>query len=321
MAPHDRHDRHECDGDRADRSRRARRPPADDRRARGGKDAHLLSRRKPRRSPASSDRSSRGSARSSRPSPASSILPVFLAGAERSLPRGESVPLPLGIDVIIGKPRTYEPSLDARDIAEMIRADVLALAPALPRGSGSASGAPGAHRLLRHRSRGEPSALPGDRPETRGGDVRRRGRKPARRSPRLGRSGFLQRRVRRERTAAASALRLRRETHPLEPVAEVPAQGARGLAAQRVRSRAAARARRISDVSDEPRDPATDCARRGVFRKGTSGWRAPCASAGSTSSRFRRRDLDVETAAAERRGRSAGGWPPRGPRRRPGGRP
>lgn len=60
------------------------------------------------------------------------VLPVFLAGAERSLPRGESVPLPLGIDVIIGKPRTYSPLLDARDIAEMVRADVLALAPPPP---------------------------------------------------------------------------------------------------------------------------------------------------------------------------------------------
>jgi 1-acyl-sn-glycerol-3-phosphate acyltransferase len=60
------------------------------------------------------------------------VLPVFLAGAERSLPRGQSVPLPLGIDVIIGKPRTYSPLLDAREIAEMIRADVLALAPPPP---------------------------------------------------------------------------------------------------------------------------------------------------------------------------------------------
>jgi 1-acyl-sn-glycerol-3-phosphate acyltransferase len=60
------------------------------------------------------------------------VVPVFLAGAERSLPRGQSVPLPLGIDVIIGKPRTYSPLLDARDIAEMIRADVLALAPPPP---------------------------------------------------------------------------------------------------------------------------------------------------------------------------------------------
>jgi 1-acyl-sn-glycerol-3-phosphate acyltransferase len=58
------------------------------------------------------------------------VVPVFLAGAERSLPRGQSVPLPLGLDVRIGKPRTYSPLLDARDIAEMIRADVLALAPA-----------------------------------------------------------------------------------------------------------------------------------------------------------------------------------------------
>ena len=60
------------------------------------------------------------------------VVPVFLAGAERSLPRGRSVPLPLGIDVIIGKPRTYSPLLDARDIADMVRADVLALAPPPP---------------------------------------------------------------------------------------------------------------------------------------------------------------------------------------------
>jgi len=57
------------------------------------------------------------------------VVPVFLSGAERSLPRGQSVPLPLGLDVMIGKPRTYSPLLDARDIAEQVRADVLALAP------------------------------------------------------------------------------------------------------------------------------------------------------------------------------------------------
>ena len=61
--------------------------------------------------------------------PGVQVVPVFLAGAERSLPRGESVPLPLGIDVLIGKPRTFSPALDARDIAEEVRADVLALAP------------------------------------------------------------------------------------------------------------------------------------------------------------------------------------------------
>jgi hypothetical protein len=60
------------------------------------------------------------------------VVPVFLSGAERSLPRGVSLPLPLGLDVNIGKPRTYSPLLDARDIAGMIRADVLALAPAPP---------------------------------------------------------------------------------------------------------------------------------------------------------------------------------------------
>jgi hypothetical protein len=60
------------------------------------------------------------------------VVPVFLSGAERSLPRGESVPLPLGIDIIIGKPRTYSHLLEARDIAEEVRSDVLALAPPPP---------------------------------------------------------------------------------------------------------------------------------------------------------------------------------------------
>lgn len=60
------------------------------------------------------------------------VVPVFLSGAERSLPRGESVPVPLGIDVNIGKPRTYSPLLDARDIAEEVQKDVEALAPPPP---------------------------------------------------------------------------------------------------------------------------------------------------------------------------------------------
>lgn len=60
------------------------------------------------------------------------VLPVFLSGTERSMPRGESVPLPHGIDVQIGKPRTYSPLLDARDIAEEVRRDVLAQAPPPP---------------------------------------------------------------------------------------------------------------------------------------------------------------------------------------------
>jgi 1-acyl-sn-glycerol-3-phosphate acyltransferase len=60
------------------------------------------------------------------------VVPVFLSGAERSLPRGRSFPLPLGIDVHIGKPRSYSPLLEAREIADMVRADVLALAPPPP---------------------------------------------------------------------------------------------------------------------------------------------------------------------------------------------
>jgi 1-acyl-sn-glycerol-3-phosphate acyltransferase len=70
------------------------------------------------------------------------VLPVFLSGAERSLPRGESVPLPLGLDVIIGKPRSYSPLLDARAIADMIRADVVALAPPPPALPGPRPGPP-----------------------------------------------------------------------------------------------------------------------------------------------------------------------------------
>jgi hypothetical protein len=70
------------------------------------------------------------------------VLPVFLSGAERSLPRGESVPLPLGLDVIIGKPRSYSPLLEAREIADMVREDVLALAPPPPVVPGPRPGPP-----------------------------------------------------------------------------------------------------------------------------------------------------------------------------------
>lgn len=64
--------------------------------------------------------------------PGVAVVPVFLSGAERSLPRGEAVPVPLGIDVSIGKARSFDPGLDARDIAEEVRKDVLALAPPPP---------------------------------------------------------------------------------------------------------------------------------------------------------------------------------------------
>jgi hypothetical protein len=64
--------------------------------------------------------------------PGLQVLPVFMTGAERIWPRGEMVPLPLGIDVNVGKPRTYSADADARDIAEEIRKDVLALAPPPP---------------------------------------------------------------------------------------------------------------------------------------------------------------------------------------------
>jgi 1-acyl-sn-glycerol-3-phosphate acyltransferase len=57
------------------------------------------------------------------------VVPVFLSGPERIWPRGETMPLPLGIDVKLGKPRTYDPGADPRDIANQVRDDVLALAP------------------------------------------------------------------------------------------------------------------------------------------------------------------------------------------------
>jgi len=57
------------------------------------------------------------------------VVPVFLSGPERIWPRGETMPLPLGIDVSVGKPRSYDALIDPRDIANRLREDVLALAP------------------------------------------------------------------------------------------------------------------------------------------------------------------------------------------------
>ncbi len=60
------------------------------------------------------------------------VLPVFLSGPERIWPRGEVVPVPLAIDAIVGKPRTFDSEKDARDIANEVRESVLALAPPPP---------------------------------------------------------------------------------------------------------------------------------------------------------------------------------------------
>lgn len=60
------------------------------------------------------------------------VVPVFLSGPERIWARGQLVPVPSNIDAIVGKPRTYSPDLDAKEIAEQVRADVLALAPPPP---------------------------------------------------------------------------------------------------------------------------------------------------------------------------------------------
>lgn len=70
------------------------------------------------------------------------VVPVFMTGPERIWPRGETVPVPTGIDVLVGKPRTYDPALDAREIAEQVRDDVLALAPAAPPVPGPRPGPP-----------------------------------------------------------------------------------------------------------------------------------------------------------------------------------
>lgn len=60
------------------------------------------------------------------------VVPVFLAGPERIWPRGEVVPVPLSVDAIVGKPRSYDPEEDPRSIAEQVQRDVLALAPPPP---------------------------------------------------------------------------------------------------------------------------------------------------------------------------------------------
>ena len=64
--------------------------------------------------------------------PELAVVPVYLAGPERIWPRGEMVPVPFHVDVHIGKARRYASRGDARDIAEEVRQDVLALAPPPP---------------------------------------------------------------------------------------------------------------------------------------------------------------------------------------------
>jgi 1-acyl-sn-glycerol-3-phosphate acyltransferase len=60
------------------------------------------------------------------------VVPVYLSGPERIWPRGNFVPVPLSIDAHIGRPRTYSATDDPKDIADRVREDVLALAPAPP---------------------------------------------------------------------------------------------------------------------------------------------------------------------------------------------
>ena len=65
------------------------------------------------------------------------VVPVFLSGPERIWPRGQLVPVPLNIDAIVGKPRSYPADLEPREIAEQVQRDVLSLAPAPPPVPGS----------------------------------------------------------------------------------------------------------------------------------------------------------------------------------------
>jgi len=60
------------------------------------------------------------------------VVPVFLSGPERIWPRGQIVPVPLSIDAVVGRPRTYPADADPKVIAEMLQRDVLALAPPAP---------------------------------------------------------------------------------------------------------------------------------------------------------------------------------------------
>ncbi len=70
------------------------------------------------------------------------VLPVFMSGPERIWARGQTVPVPVNIHANVGRPRTYDPGMEARLIAEQVRADVLALAPPPPAPPGRKSEPP-----------------------------------------------------------------------------------------------------------------------------------------------------------------------------------
>jgi len=126
------------------------------------------------------------------------VVPVFMTGPERVWPRGETVPVPTGIDVQVGKPRTYSPTDDARSIAEQVRRDVLALAP-------------------------PPAAVPGPRPG------------PPRRIAICGLDPVLRERVAREITARLG--RRARTVALSDPILQADAEGVREGGIPSVRSR------------------------------------------------------------------------------------
>ena len=70
------------------------------------------------------------------------VLPVFMSGPERIWARGQTLPVPVNIHTNVGKPRNYDLEMDAKEIAEQIRNDVLALAPPPPAPPGRKSEPP-----------------------------------------------------------------------------------------------------------------------------------------------------------------------------------
>lgn len=60
------------------------------------------------------------------------VVPVFMSGPERIWARGQTLPVPVNIHANVGKPRTYDPELEPRAIAEQVRNDVAGLAPPPP---------------------------------------------------------------------------------------------------------------------------------------------------------------------------------------------
>ena len=57
--------------------------------------------------------------------PSLRVVPCYLRGLGRALPRGDSIPMPINVEAIIGEPRTYAGT--AEEMLARIEADVRAL--------------------------------------------------------------------------------------------------------------------------------------------------------------------------------------------------